>query len=392
MTLRVLQLCAVDFTVKHFLRPLIHFLENKGFEVTTACSEGSYFPELQKEGLRLVPIPIARSMNLFSHIRSTYILYKYLRKNHYDIIHVHTPIASLIGRAAARLAGVPIRIYTAHGFYFHDEMPRFKRAFHVNLERLGARWGDYIFTQSEEDRQTAIAEKISPPERIKTIGNGIDARHFDPAQIPQGTTVRYRAEFGIPDGAPIIGIIGRIVREKGYFEFAEAAAQILKEYPKTHFLCIGETLKSDHDATGAELHQRIADLRLAGRIHFAGLRSDIRELLSIMTIYTLPSYREGMPRSILEAMAMERPVVATNIRGCREEIVEGQTGHLVPPRDADALAQAILSLLREPSKAAAMGRSGRSRILELFTEEKVLERQYEVYQELISRKLKGNRP
>jgi len=392
MSLRVLQLCAVDFTVMHFLRPLIRFLEQKGFEVTTVCSEGSYFSQLQKEGLRLHPIPIARSMNLFSHIRSLYILHRHLRKNPYDIIHVHTPIASLLGRIAARLAGVPIRIYTAHGFYFHDDMPNLKRRFHVALERFGARWGDFIFTQSEEDRETAIREKISPPEHIRTIGNGIDVRHFDPAQITEGTSARYRAEFGIPDGAPIIGIIGRIVREKGYFEFVEAAARILRQLPETNFLCIGETLKSDHDATGAELHRRIADLKLDGRIHFAGLRSDIRELLSIMNIYTLPSYREGMPRSILEAMAMERPVVATNIRGCREEIVEGRTGHLVPPRDADALAKAVISLLRDPSKAADMGRSGRLRVLEFFTEEKVLERQYDVYQELIAEKIKGYRP
>jgi glycosyltransferase involved in cell wall biosynthesis len=387
MTLHVLQLCAVDFTVKHFLRPLINFLTKEGFDVTVACSEGDYFQELRGEGLRLVSIPIARSMNALSHIRSTMRLYRYLKKNQFDILHVHTPIASIIGRVAGWAAHVPIRIYTAHGFYFHDEMPGIQRAFYIGLERFGARFGNFILTQSEEDRQTAIREKITNPERVLTIGNGVDVTgRFNPDNISPQTTARCRAEFDIPPSAPVVGMIGRIVREKGYFEFVEAASHIIREFPETHFLCIGDALKSDYDASKIELQRRIAQLKLEERIHFTGLRNDIPDLLSLMTVYVLPSYREGMPRSVIEAMAMARPVVATDIRGCREEVVEGKTGHLVPPRDAIALARAVCAILADPANSENFGIAGRRRAVSEFSEEDVLSRQIRVYEQLIREK------
>jgi len=386
MPLRVLQLCAVDFTVKNFLRPLIHFLKDQGFEVTTACSPGPYFPELQREGLTLVSLPISRSMDLPKHLKSTLQLYRYLKKNRFDIIHVHTPIASLIGRLAARLADVPIKIYTAHGFYFHDEMPPARRRFHIMLERMAGRWSDFIFTQSEEDRVTAIRKKIARPERIITIGNGVNLERFDPERISDEEKAKRRLEFHIPADAPIVGIIGRMVREKGYTEFIEAAALILREIPQTHFLCIGDELQSDHDASKSLFLSRIRDLGLKDRIHFAGMRSDIPELLSLLTVYTLPSYREGMPRSIIEAMGMGLPVVATRIRGCREEVAEGETGYLVQPRDATALAQAVLGLLKAPERAKVMGCVGRTRARALFSEKLVLERQLAIYEKLIREK------
>jgi glycosyltransferase involved in cell wall biosynthesis len=386
MALRVLQLCAVDFTVKNFLRPLILFLKEQGFDVTIACSPGPFFPELEKEGLSLVSLPISRSMHLPRHLKSTMQLYRYLKRNRFDIVHVHTPIASLIGRLAARLAGVPIKIYTAHGFYFHDEMPPAKRLFHIMLERMAGRWSDFIFTQSEEDRITAIQKKIARPDRIITIGNGVNLERFDPERISREEKANRRQEFHIPPDAPIVGIMGRMVREKGYMEFIEAAALILREIPQTHFLCIGDELQSDYDASKTLFRNRIHDLGLQDRIHFAGMRSDIPELLSILNVYTLPSYREGMPRSIIEAMGMGLPVVATRIRGCREEVADGGTGYLVPPRDADALAESVLELLRAPDRAKAMGSSGRERALALFSEKIVLQRQLEIYEKLIREK------
>jgi glycosyltransferase involved in cell wall biosynthesis len=386
MALKVLQLCAVDFTVQNFLLPLIQFLTNHGFDVTTACSPGPFFPSLRAQGLRMVGLPISRSAKAWKHLHSTICLYRFLRSHRFDIIHVHTPIAGLIGRFAAWRARVPIKIYTAHGFYFHDEMNPLKRFFHVNLERLGARWGDFILTQSEEDRQTAIRYKISSSYRIATIGNGVDLLRFDPEKVSSGEKSKRLAEFGIPPGAPVVGMIGRMVREKGYREFIEAAPRILAKFPHTHFLCIGDELQSDHDASKREFLVRIRDLNLKNRIHFSGMRSDIPELLGILSVYTLPSYREGMPRSVIEAMAMGLPVVATNIRGCREEVVHGETGYLIPPRSADALAAAVIDLLADPNKAKNFGRAGLSRAWEFFSEKLALERQLGVYMKLIREK------
>lgn len=386
MTIKVLQICAVDFTVRHFLLPLIRRLEKEGYDVTAACSRGECFAALVEDGVRLTEIPVSRNLNALSHAMSTWRLYRFLKKNPHDIIHVHTPIAGLIGRMSATLAKVPVRIYTAHGFYFHDDMSKMKRKFHVNLERFGGKMTDYLFTQSDEDRQTAIREKIIQEDHVRTIGNGIDLERFNPEAVLSEIREARLKEFDIPPDAPVIGIIGRLVREKGYFELVEAAEKLNEKFPDCRFLCIGSALKSDHDDSQSAILRSIRNAGLQNRFIFAGLRKDIPELLSIMSIYTLPSWREGMPRSIIEAMAMELPVVATDIRGCREEVIHGESGFIVPPRDGNSLYMALEELLSHPEKAVEFGKAGRKRAEKEFSEELVLDRQLEIYENLIREK------
>lgn len=387
MKLKVLQVCAVDFTVKNFLLPLIKFLELQGFEVTTVCTSGEFFQELRQQGINLHGITIARSSNLWRHIISGKKLFSFIRQHRFQIVHTHTPIASLIGRITARLAGVPIILYTAHGFYFHERMSPLKRQFHIWLEKFAALFCDFIFTQSEEDRQEAIKLKICKEDKIAWIGNGIDLHKFNPANIKQEDKENLLKELGLEQARYIVGIIGRLVREKGFMEFFTAASLVLKRHPETYFLVIGDALVSDYDASKAEIYQHIEQLGIKEHVRFTGFRSDIPQLLSLMDVYTLPSYREGMPRSIIEAMAMAKPVVATNIRGCREEILDGETGFLVPVGDAKALADAILRLVENPELAAEMGKRGQERALKLYDEQQVLQRQLEVYKKLIQQKL-----
>jgi len=370
--MRVLQLCAVDFTVRNFLTQLVRFLESKGCAVVTACSPGEEFARLETEGFRMKAIDIRRSYNLLAHRRSIHDLTRYLRREPFDVVHVHTPVAALIGRIAATRAGVPVRLYTAHGFYFHDRMPTPLYRAHVALERFGARRCDFVFTQSEEDRQTAIRERIMPEERIATIGNGVDLQRFSRARVTEDERARLRAELRIAPEDRVITIIGRLVAEKGYGELFEAVRRLRMEFPRLRLLVIGKALPSDRDS--------LAESSLGEAVIFAGLRRDIPALLSLAEVYTLPSWREGMPRSIIEAMALGLPVVATAIRGCREEVVEGQTGHLVPVRDPSALAEALGDLLRDPRKALEFGRAGRARAELLYDERDVLLRQWEVYE------------
>jgi glycosyltransferase involved in cell wall biosynthesis len=386
MKVKVLQVCAVDFTVQNFLRPLLRFLAEQGFQVTTACSPGPFVPSLRAEGFDIREISIARSHNILSHLRSTWRLYQLIRAERFGIVHVHTPVASLIGRLAARLARVPIVIYTAHGFYFHDQMSPLKRRFHISLEKMGARWCDFLFTQSDEDRQTAISEKFFPPERALTIGNGVDLARFNPAGIDVREVERMRAELGIAADALIIGVIGRLVREKGYFELFEAAAKLRTKFSNLTVLVIGDALGSDYDNSKRELEEHIKHLGIEDTIVFAGMRGDVPQLLHLVDVYCLPSYREGMPRSILEAMAMGKPVVATNIRGCREEVVDGETGFLVPVRDSRQLADALEKLLRDSQLRTRFGEAARSRAVALFDERLVLERQLTVYDQLMRQK------
>jgi glycosyltransferase involved in cell wall biosynthesis len=168
-----------------------------------------------------------------------------------------------------------------------------------------------------------------------------------------------------------------LVREKGLVEFLEAAVELGTRFPQAYFLLVGERLPSDHDASiERELHD--AQKILGARLVAPGYRADVAELLGAMDLFCLPSYREGMPRSIIEAMMMDLPVVATDIRGAREEVIPGETGLLVPTRDAAALTRAMETLVSDPERSRQMGRAGRQRALGLYDERRVIARQIEI--------------
>jgi glycosyltransferase involved in cell wall biosynthesis len=166
----------------------------------------------------------------------------------------------------------------------------------------------------------------------------------------------------------------------------EALAELRGEYPALRALVIGDALSSDHDDSARAIQRAAADLGLGASVIFTGLRADVPRLLALGDLYCLPSWREGMPRSILEAMAASLPVVATDIRGCREEVIDGQTGLIVPVRDARALAGALGGLLRDDQKRRRMGEAGRRRAEQYFSEAQVIERQMRVLRRLFLEK------
>lgn len=369
MALKVCQLCAVDFTLDKFLLPLVDGMQAEGWDVVSVCSNGPAISILRQRGHAILTVGIPRSLNPLRLIAPFWRLFRLFRRERFDLLHAHTPVAALIGRMAARLAGVPMVVYTAHGFYFHDAMPAWKYRLFVEIERLGAWFTDLLFTQSSEDAQTAINEKLLPPERVLAIGNGVDPTRFDPAVRRSCDAVR--AELGLPVGAPVIGMVGRLVGEKGVREFLAAAETIAADFPEVHFLLVGERLESDH-ADPVDEALAHAKSTLGTKLALPGMRKDIPDLMGAMDIFCLPSYREGMPRTIIEAMMSGLPVVATDIRGSREEVVANETGLLVPARDAAALAEAFARLLQAPAEARAMGEAGRRRALRLYDERKVV--------------------
>jgi glycosyltransferase involved in cell wall biosynthesis len=301
-------------------------------------------------------------------------LIRLFRRERFDVLHVHTPVAALIGRIAGRIAGIPLIVYTAHGFYFHDQMPGWKRTLFVALERFGGLFTDLLFSQSAEDAEEAVTAGIVSRERVLAIGNGVEVSCFDPARVGAGSTVR--AALGIPADAFVVGFIGRLVREKGLAEFLDAAVDLTQRFPQIRFLLVGERLASDH-AGGVEAEFAAAKAVLGERLVAPGLRADIPRMLAAMDLFCLPSWREGMPRTIIEAMMMGKPVLATDIRGAREEVVPEKTGVLVPARAPDKLGAAIERFVRNPAWGVQLGLAGRQRALMLYDEQKVVALQLE---------------
>lgn len=366
-SMKICELCAVDFTLKRFLLPLIDAMEAKGWRVTSVCSEGSDAEEMRNDGYVITTIPISRNLNPISHLRSIVTLARYFRREKFDVLHVHTPIAGIVGRIAGGIAGIPIVIFTAHGFYFHESMPFLKRKFHIALEWTLGGLTDFLFTVSEEDAATAAKLNIMPTDYILVIGNGVNGKRFNPGAVPN--VIEVRASLSIPEDAFVIGFIGRMVQEKGIAELLQAAEEIARQHNHVYFLLVGDRLASDHNAS-IEENLRVAAECLGKKLISTGLREDIPQLLAAMDVFCLPSYREGLPVSIIEAMMMAKPVVATNIRGSREEVVDGETGFLVPARDADALALALERCVTDPEMTHKMGAAGRVRALRLYEEKK----------------------
>ncbi|HUT49975.1 MAG TPA: glycosyltransferase family 4 protein [Alphaproteobacteria bacterium] len=371
---KIAQLCAVDFTLRHFLLPLMEGLRAEGHEVVGICAEGALLEPVRAAGFRVEPVKIERSFNLFRHFGAYRELKALFRREGFDIVHVHTPVAALVGRFAARAAKVPRIVYTAHGFYFHEHMGAVRRSIFVALEWLAGRVTHVLFTQAEEDAETARRLGMIRGKVIETIGNGVDPARFHP---PADTAERAatRASIGAAPDAVAVMTVGRLVAEKGYPELFTA----MRAVPKAELWVVGERLASDHAGGIADEITAIeADPDLGPRIRFLGYREDVADLLRAADIFVLASHREGMPRSIIEAMMTGLPVVATNIRGAREEVVAGETGSLVPVNKPDALAAALNRLVSDAELRRMQGDAGRKRALTHFDESYVVRRQIEL--------------
>ncbi len=381
MAIKVCQLCAVDFTVEKFLLPLVDGMLGEGWDVNIVCSDGPYIPKMKERGYCIKNIAISRGINPIKSLISIWNLYLLFRKEKYDIIHVHTPVAAFLARISAAFYSKSKIVYTAHGFYFHDEMPKIKWRFFVGLEKIGGFFTDILFCQSSEDAAIAIKENIVKKEKVLVIGNGVDFNKFQLNEYKKFVDSN-REKLKIPEGSIVVGIIARMVKEKGYTELLESAINISKRNSKFYLLIIGGRLESDHDVS-IDKSLEEARLLMKEKLIEVGFRSDIPELISLMDIFCLPSYREGFPRTVIEAMILGKPVVATDIRGCREAVDNNITGLIVPSRNAVKLEAAIEFLIDNPSIAMKMGQAGMNKALNLYDEQKIINIQIERIKDLL---------
>lgn len=373
----ILQVCAVDFTAYHFLRPLMEACAEQGWRVEFACAPGPDADALVGMGFRHRSIPVRRSRSPFAHVVAALALASGLRRNPVDLVHTHTPIGGLVGRAAAIVTGSRV-VHTFHGLPFADPPSPTDRVF-LAIERILAARTSYFFSQAGGDAQRAIALRIARAEDMLVIGNGVDTTRFGP---DQGVRAEIRRELGVPDEAVLLVAVSRLVREKGLGEVADAVHSLASD-PRLHVAIVGRALPSDRSDMTAELRVHPVVSALGPRWRMLGYRADVNRLLKGADVFVLASYREGLPRSVIEAMASGVAVVATAIPGCRELIDDGMTGLLVPPRDAPALAAALARLIREDGLRAEMGRRARKVALERLDERVVVGRQLPVLAGLV---------
>jgi glycosyltransferase involved in cell wall biosynthesis len=382
--IKIAHLTTVDISLRYFLLDQLRFLKQNDFDVYAISSNGEHVPVIENAGIKHISVKISRSF--FSPLRDVLSLIKLvriLRIQNFQIVHTHTPKASFLGQIAARIAGVPIIVRTLHGFYFHEFTPPLAKLFMVSMERIAGNISDLILSQNAEDIQTAVKNGICKPEKIVYLGNGINLQEFDPDGIDPVKREKLRREFKIGDNDHVIGFVGRLVEEKGLLELFQAVQIVRERLPGIKVLIVGPIDSEKKDAVTPEKADRygISDICI-----FTGHQEYMPLYYSLMDIFVLPSYREGYPRSAMEASAMTVPSILTDIRGCREVVQHGVNGLLVPVKNATALAQSITELLTDESKARMMGAHGREKALSDFNERRLFDIVLTNYRQLLDRK------
>lgn len=377
---RLVHLTTTDMSLDWLLAPQLQAFAEAGFEVIGMSAPGPHVAHLESMGITHVPVPgFTRSTNPLQDVRAFVQLVRLLRLVRPDILHTHNPKPGILGRIAGRLARVPLVVNTQHGLYAQPT-DRWQRRLPVYaVERVAAAFGHVELVQNPEDVDTLVHRLRVPARKVRLLGNGIDLTRFDPDSVSVGDREALRSEWGVAEGAVVCGVVGRLVAEKGIAEICEAAHRCRKATHEgavpVRFVIIGPR---DPDKTDA-LDQSLIDRAVDDGVVFTGARSDMPQCYAAMDLFLTASWREGFPRSAMEAAAMGLPTVATDIRGNRQVIADGVTGVLVPVTDAAAIAGAVQTLATDPETRMRMSAAARLRAAEQFDQNRVIERTLAAY-------------
>ena len=366
-----------DSHIWYFHMPHMQLLRDMGFQVEVAAAPVGFAERIRAEGYEVYPIPFSRNPLSVRNITAYRALRRLMQSRNYVMVHMHEPVAGFLGRLAARRQGARHIVYTAHGFHFHSHGKWWSNRLYYTLERIAARWTDTLITINRED--FAIASRAFAHGRTKVVyvpGVGTDCRRC--RILPAAGRMVARASLGLPADAFVVVWMGELNRNKRP-EDALAAIRCLSQEDLTKMVMLGS------GSRGREVADLAVRQCLDGIVSLAGQVSNVAEHLSVSDAFLSTSSREGLPRSVMEAMATGLPVVAYDIRGCNDLVVDGETGFLVRFGDVHGLADRLAWLAQHPDERRRMGEAGRRRIEETFSLEAVLPQLKTVYQNELGR-------
>lgn len=346
---------------------ICELIDKDGFEVVVAASpleDPKFLDRLAATGVRVVSIPMRRG----PHPADAWAMWKLLRlmrRRRFSLVHAHTSKPGLLARLPAATLGLPT-LYTPHGFYFHYDIPGWKKSFYRQIERFAGRCTTKLVCVTEEEARQAEEARIVPREALVVLPNAV---RLDEC-VAKRPREEVRREFGIPAHAPLLVMVGRLAAPKDPFTLVRAAARL---DPAVHVLFAGDGPQKEDVAALAR------ELGMAGRVHLPGHRDDPMDLTAAADVSVLSSKWEGLPFALLEAMALSVPVVASDVSGCRDALGGSAAGRLVPVGDADAMAKALGELLANPKARAEAGAAGRALVEEKYSSGKWIARLEAVY-------------
>lgn len=367
-----------------FLTSQAAFWRDHGLQMHVICGDG---PELtafaQQEGITYDVVPFCRKPHVFKDAQSIWQLYWLLKRLRPKIVHVNTPKAAVLGIIAARLAQVPIRVYEIHGLPFETRRG-WKRWGLIQLEKLICRLATGVLAVSASLKAVATQHRLTAETSIfvPSFGscNGVDATHtFNRERLAKDRLKQVAVTLNLSE--KIIGFIGRLTRDKGLKELTESWRLLRDQYPQVTLLILGEP-----EGQSPAEHQFLEQLSADERVRMLGHVSDVPYYLALMNVLILPTYREGFVNVLLEAAAMEVPVVASRVTGVVDAVVDGQTGLLCVPRSAKQIAEAVQRYLDCPPLAQQHGQKARQHVLKHFKPSAIWQAKWAFYQHQLVKK------
>jgi glycosyltransferase involved in cell wall biosynthesis len=352
-----------------YLLQLAERLDRARFSLSVVCpAAGPLAERLERAGVSAPVIPMEDRLVDPSALRA---LTSHLRRERPHIVQSHGARANFYGRLAARFARVPRHLSTVHNSLYDYPVPPLRRALYLALDRVTVPWTETVVCVAESLARDLIERSRLPPRKVRVIPNGVDLARFDPARADGE---RVRRELGLGAG-PVLGIIGRMTLQKDHQTFLAALAVVRAAVPEVQALIVGDgPLRKSVEAQAARLG-------LERACRFTGVRDDIPDCLAAASVVVLSSVSEGFPFTVLEALALARPLVATAVNGVTEIVEPDVTGLLVPPRRPDLLARATLGLLDDPERARGLGQAGRKAVEARFPVELMITRLEHLYAE-----------
>ena len=375
----VLMITTVAATLAGFLTPFAAHFRGLGWRVDAASNGASANPRVLGAFDNVYDLPMSRSLlNLPALLRAGGAVARLLDTTRPDLVHVHTPIASFLVRLAIRRMPRerrPAAVYTAHGFHFHPGGPLVSNALFLAAERLAGRWTDRLVVINDEDEAAARRHRIVGSRRlVRMPGIGIDTRWYARSGVDPSDAAVARLELGIGPDVPLIVAVGEFTPNKRQADAIEALGRM--DHREASLVLLGD------GPTRPALEALVDRLDLRGRVVFAGMVGDVRPIVSTAVALVLNSGREGLARSVMEALALEVPVAATAARGNAELV--GDDGFVLPIGDVAALAGALDWLIEHPADARAMGARGRRRMVERYDLQHVIDLHDRLYRAVLA--------
>jgi len=353
------------------------------FSGPSVGSEGEIESKARELDVDLTIIPeLVREISPIDDLKALYKLYILIKNGGYDIVHTHSSKAGLLGRIAAKMAGVKIIVHTPHSHIFYGYYGKLLSQVFVWIEKIAAHFTDRIIALTPLEKLEHLQYGVGSADQFTVVYSGVP---LDPYLNVGINKNHKREEFGLNEKDKICIFVARLAPVKGHQYLISAIPEVLEDEPKARFVFVGDGELRN------ELERQALDLGVKDSVIFTGLRDDVPELLAMSDIFVLSSINEGMGRVLVEAMAVGLPVVATRVGGVPAVVVDGETGIIVPSRDPGALADAIIKLLKDEDLRQRMGDAGRKRVDPDFSVETMVRRIEGIYEELIAEKIYNKR-